>query len=128
MQAYQVLILLYSAFLCHLIPSSPSGLIQVFCSQLRTALHSQSLGCGVWGSAVSVLCESLLTSDGATEPLDLEIQTVLDKSIILSWGEWRDIKQLLFNIFVNSELCQGRLQDLWKIRLGVVAVEKNPVS
>jgi hypothetical protein len=124
-QAYQILVLLYSAFICHLLPSSPFFLIQVFCSQLETVMHSLSADCGAWGSSVAALCESLLVSDGAAEDLVAEIERVIDKSIMLNWEDWRGIKQILLEFFVNNELCEGRLQGLWKTRLGIVAAEEN---
>jgi hypothetical protein len=122
-QAYHTLVLLYYSFLCHL-PSPLFGLPQVFCSRLEAALQSPSPGSGAWGSAVATLCESLLVSDGAGG-LDAEIATVIDKSIALNWEEWRSIKQSLLNFFVNNELCEGRLQGLWKRRLGVIAAQDN---
>lgn len=63
------------------------------------------------GSAITSLCELLLTSDGVAET---EIERVIDKSMILKWDEWKGIKQLLLDFFLNSELYQGRLQGLWK--------------
>jgi hypothetical protein len=122
-QAYQILVLLYSAFLCHLVPSAPPNLTQVFCSQLKAVMHSQSLGCGAWSSAVTTLCASVLISDRAAELLDVAIENVIDKSIELNSDEWRGIKLQLLDFFLNNELCEGRLQGLWKIRLGVVVEE-----
>ena len=89
---------------------------------------SQSPGCGAWGSAVAALCESVLTSGGATESLEAEIERVFDKSMVMNWEEWRDIKQLLLDFFLNNELCTGRLQELWKTRLGFVVIEEGPVT
>ena len=125
-QAYQILVLLYSAFICNL-PSSPLVLIQVFCSRLETIMHSLSADCGAWGSSVAALCESLLVCDRAAEDLDTEIERVIDNSMVLNWEDWRGIKQTLLEFFVNYELCEGRLQDLWKTRLGIVAAEDNTV-
>lgn len=127
-QAHQILVLLYSAFLSHFVPSSPPGLVQLFCSQFETVLLSQSPGCGVWGSAIAALCESVLTSGGATESLEAEIERVFDKSMVMNWEEWRDIKQLLLDFFLNNELCTGRLQELWKTRLGFVVIEEGLVT
>lgn len=55
----------------------------------------------------------------------MEIDRVIDKSTALDWEEWRSIKQLLLDFFLNNELCDGRLQGLWKRRLGFVVVEEN---
>ena len=123
MQAYQTVVLLYYAFICHVIPSSPFTLVQVFCSRVESLLHTYSPGCSAWGSAVSTLYKSLLVSDGAhgaVITIDGYIETVIDKSIMLSWEEWRGIKRLLLDFFVNDELCEGQLQGLWKARLGIV--------
>lgn len=90
-------------------------------------MHSLSADCGAWGSSVAALCESLLVSDRAAEDLDTEIERVIDNSMVLNWEDWRGIKQTLLEFFVNYELCEGRLQDLWKTRLGIVAAEDNTV-
>jgi hypothetical protein len=124
-QAHQILVLLYSAFLAHFVPSSPPSLTQLFCSQLETVLYNQSPGCGAWGSAVAALCESVLTSGGETESLDVDIDRVLDKSIVLNWEEWKDVKKALLDFFLYNELCNGRLQDLWKTRLGFVIEDSS---
>jgi hypothetical protein len=121
-------VLLYSAFLAHFVPSSTASLIQLFCSQLETVLYNQSPGCGAWGSAVAALCESVLTSGGETERLDIDIGRVLDKSIVLNWEEWRDVKQALLDFFLHNELCNGRLQGLWKTRLDFVVIEDSSSS
>lgn len=80
-------------------------------------LKSQSPGCSAWGCVVAALCKSLLISEGDAEGLDVNIERVIDKSIMLSWEEWRGIKQLLLEFFMNDEACEGRLQGLWKRRL-----------
>ena len=90
-------------------------------------VHSQSPGCSAWGSAVAALCETVLASGGTTGTLDVDIDRVIDKSIVLNWEEWRNIKQALLSFFLNNELCNGRLQGLWKARLGFVVSEENPI-
>lgn len=115
--------LLYYSFLAHL-PSPLFGLPQVFGSRLKEGLQSLSPGCGEWGSAATALCESLLISGGMGE-IDAEIAAVIDKSITLDWEEWRRIKRGLLDFFVNNELCEGRLQTLWKGRLSVIAAQDN---
>jgi hypothetical protein len=122
-QTHQVLVLLYSTFLSHFTPSSPASLIQLFCSRLEMALHGQSPACGAWSSAVAGLCRSVLAGDGITQSLDTDIEVVIDKAIVLDWEEWRCIKQAFLGFFLGNELCGGRLQGLWKARLGFVVTE-----
>jgi hypothetical protein len=78
-------------------------------------------------SAVAILCESVLISGGTTKSLEAEIEKVLDKSMVMNWEDWRDIKQLLLDFFLNNELCAGRLQGLWKTRLGFVVIEESSI-
>ena len=47
--------------------------------------------------------------------------------MILKWDEWKGIKQLLLDFFLNSELYQGRLQGLWERRLRVVVAEDSSI-
>ena len=81
---------------------------------------SKSPACGAWGSAVTSLSELLLTSDGVAESLKADIEGVVNNSMVLESDEWKGISHLLLVFFVNSELCRGRLQGLWRRRLRIV--------
>ena len=50
---------------------------------------------------------------------------MIDESMILKWDEWKGIKQLLLDFFLNSELYEGRLHSLWERRLRGVVVEDS---
>ena len=119
-QSYQILLLLYSAFLDHFISPPPSGLVQELCSHIESLLLSKSPACGAWGSAVTSLSELLLTGDGVAESLKADIEGVVNNSMVLESDEWKGINHLLLVFFVNSELCRGRLQGLWRRRLRIV--------
>lgn len=90
-------------------------------------LHGQSPACGAWSSAVAGLCRSVLAGGGITQSLDIGIEIVIDKAMPLDWEEWRFIRQALLDFFLGNELCDGRLQGLWKTRLGFVVTEEIPI-
>jgi hypothetical protein len=118
--AYQILILIFSAFLDRLSLILPSKTTQTFCVELVTAIVGHSPYRGTWGRAVITLFESLLNNHGTEKIFSPEIAKIIDASILLNQEDWISIRQQLLSFLLNNKFCEGRIQDLWKVKLGDV--------
>jgi hypothetical protein len=78
--AYQILILIFSAFLSLILQSKPS---QPFCAELATAIVGHAPYRGTWGRAVITLFESLLNNHGREKVFSPKIAKTIDESILL---------------------------------------------
>lgn len=114
-QAYQILVLLYSALFSRMDLGSPLNTLQLFTSHFQVAMHRQSPDQKSWSATAISLFKSVL-ADSSANVLDMTIGNIVDRSIALGSKEWKEIRQQLLDFLTHDKLCEGRIQELWKLR------------
>jgi hypothetical protein len=74
-----------------------------------------------WGNMIEVLALSLLLGQSLETIKSTErLNSLMIMSISLTLETWRTVKQRLLHFLVLEDICQGRLQNLWRLRLGFI--------
>ena len=53
----------------------------------------------------------------SSDTLAIRVSSCVDAITELEWEAWRHIKTVLLDLFLHHEICKGRLQTLWKLRI-----------
>lgn len=71
-----------------------------------------------WGETIKLFIYSLIKSQ-RMGPLEIteRLLPLMNMAVSLTSEEWRTVKVKLLGFFVQDEICQGPLQDLWRSRL-----------
>lgn len=72
-----------------------------------------------WGNVIEELALFFLHGQSLETMKSTErLKLLMIMSISLTLDNWRTVKQRLLHFLVLEDICQGRLQNLWRLRLG----------
>lgn len=71
-----------------------------------------------WSSIIEMLLRFLMGGGKAqSQKMVHYVEQLMKIFVPLDWNQWKNIRDILLDYFLNSEICSGPLQDLWQCRI-----------
>ncbi|KAH8800429.1 hypothetical protein F5884DRAFT_810319 [Xylogone sp. PMI_703] len=83
--------------------------------QLLNRLHGIEIGGGI---KIEALIFSLVSGQSVeTAEVREQLRSLITMSVSMIWNTWKFVKLKLLYFLVQDEICQGPLQNVWKLRI-----------
>jgi hypothetical protein len=85
--------------------------------KLRITLLNNSQN---WAYTIEMLLRFLISGGKAESQKTVHcVEQLMKLFVPLDWSQWQNIRDVLLDYFLSSDLCLGPLQDLWQCRINL---------